>query len=87
MEIDGDVVTIDMDMSMEEVHAFEAFIRPRFEYIETIEVNDEGLLKTGALVALLVSLKKTKPDLSIPFLERRIFNAKGYGTMHWICHD
>ncbi len=87
MEFDGDTLTIDMSMSIEEVSQFEEFIRPSIDYVQTIEVTDENSLRSSALVALLVSLKKTKPELKIPFLEKGIFVSLKYGTIHWTCHD
>lgn len=87
MEFDGDVLTIDMSMSMEEVAQFEEFIRSRIDYVETIEVTDESSLRSSALVALLVSLKRTKPEIRIPFLEKGVLVSPKYGTIHWICHD
>ena len=87
MEFNGDVLTIDSSMSMEEIVEFEIFIRPRLEYIEMIEVSDEGALKCSALLSILSSLKRTKSDLKIPFLDKRAISSPEYGTIHWICHD
>jgi hypothetical protein len=87
MQFDGDALTIGLDMSMEEVREFEQFVRPRVEYIEMIEVEEGGTLKSSALLALLVSLKRTRPELRIPFLERGTTNSNVYGTLHWICYD
>lgn len=87
MEFDGDTLTIDMSMSIEEVAQFEEFIRPRLDYVQTIETNEQESLRSSALVALLVSLKRTKPELSIPFLEKGVLVSPKYGTIHWICHD
>lgn len=87
MEFNGDVLTIDSDMSMEEIIEFEEFIRSRVDYVETIEVNEDGTLQSSALIALLVSLKKTSPNLKIPFLEKGKFVSKSHGTMNWICYD
>ncbi len=87
MEFNGDVLTIDSSMSMQEILEFEAFIRPRLEYIEIIEVSDEGALKCSALLSLLSSLKRSKSDLQIPFLDKRAVSSPEYGTIHWICHD
>ena len=87
MEFNGDVLTIDSSMSMDELLEFEAFIRPRLEYIEMIEVLDTGALKSSALLSLLSSLKRTKRDLTIPFLDKRAVSSPEYGTIHWICHD
>ena len=72
MEFDGDVLTIDINMSMEEIIEFEDFIRTRVDYIDIIEVKEEGSFKSSAFLSILSSLKKTKPELQIPFLEKRV---------------
>ncbi len=87
MEFDGDALTIDLSMSMEEIREFEAFVRPRLEYIETIEIEDESQLNSSSLLALLVSLKRSRPELKIPFLERGTTSSDVYGTLHWNYHD
>lgn len=87
MEFDGDILTIGLDMSMEEVREFEAFVRPRLEYLETIEVEDGTQLQSSALLSLLISLKRTRRDLKIPFLERGLITSGTYGAVHWIYHD
>ncbi len=87
MEFDGDALTIDLSMSMEEIREFEAFVRPRLEYIETIEIEEGNQLSSSSLLALLVSLKRSRPELKIPFLDRGITSSDVYGTLHWMCHD
>ena len=87
MEFDGDALTIDLSMGMEEIKEFEAFVRPRIDYIERIETVEGGVLKSSALLALLTSLKKTRRELIIPFLEKGVAVSPAYGTIHWICHD
>lgn len=87
MQFDGDVLTIGLDMTMEEIREFEQFIRPRIEYIERIEAEEGSVLKSSALLALLASLKRTRNELSIPFLERGLTTAPAYGTLHWMCYD
>ncbi|WP_310441295.1 hypothetical protein [Sulfurimonas sp.] len=87
MEINGDTLTIDLDMSMDEIVEFEEFIRPRIEYIEKIEIEENGLLKSSALLSLLVSIKKTRPEMEIPFLDKGWTMSPTYGTVHWIYHD
>jgi hypothetical protein len=84
MEFNGDILTVDMDMSMEEIKEFEEFIRSRIDYIEVIEVEATGALKSSALLAILSSLKKTRPELQIPFLEARMTTSEVYGKIHWI---
>lgn len=87
MKFDGDELTIALDMPMEAIREFEEFVRPRLEYIETIEVEEGSLLKSSALLALLVSLKRTRPELNIPFLQKGMSASGTYGTLYWICHD
>lgn len=87
MLFDGDELTIALDMSMEEIREFELFVRPRLEYIETIEVEEGTFLRSSALLALLVSLKRTRSQLNIPFLNQRVTAACAYGTLHWMGHD
>lgn len=87
MEFDGDALTIELSMSMEEIKEFEAFVRPRIEYIDRIEIEETGTLKSSALLALLVSIKKTRPETLIPFLEKGSCKAVPCGTIHWIYHD
>ncbi len=87
MQFDGDILTIGLDMSMEEIREFEQFVRPRLEYIEMIEIEEGAALNSSALLSLLISLKRTRPEIRIPFLEQGSTTAGGYGTLHWICHD
>lgn len=87
MEFDGDTLTIDSDMSMEEIVEFEEFIRSRVEYVETIAVDENGALKSSALLALLATLKRAYPALSIPFLEKGVTQSSSYGKIHWTYND
>ncbi|MGD9968949.1 MAG: hypothetical protein AB7S65_00700 [Sulfuricurvum sp.] len=87
MEFDGDTLTIDANMSLEELREFESFIRPRLEYIETIELDSSMPVRSSALITLLSSIKKTRPEITIPFLEKGMVPFPKNGTLHWICHD
>jgi len=87
MEINGDEIIIELDMPMDEVVKFEEFIRPRIEYIEKIETEPKGTLTSGALLSLLVSIKRTRPQIEIPFLEKGWATSSTHGTLHWTYHD
>lgn len=84
MQFDGDALTIDLSMSMEEIKEFEAFVRPRIEYIDRIDIEETGALKSSALLALLISLKKTRREIDIPFLDRKNISSSSCGTIHWV---
>ncbi|MEK6659346.1 MAG: hypothetical protein AABY36_06675 [Campylobacterota bacterium] len=87
MQINGDEITIDLNMSMDEVINFEEFIRPRIEYIEKIEVEENSTLTSSVLLSLLVSIKRTRPEIEIPFLEKGCSTSPVHGTLHWTYHD
>lgn len=87
MQFDGDSLTIGLDMKREDIAAFEQFIRPRLEYVEVIEVAEGTSLHEGSLLALLASLKRSKKELRIPFLETATTTSQTYGTLYWINHD
>lgn len=85
MQFDGDAITIDASMNMEELAEFEAFVRPRIEYIERIDVEENAPLQSGALIVMLASLKKSRRELVIPFIEKGHYSASGLGTLLWVC--
>jgi len=87
MKIDGDILTIDLNLSMDEIVTLEEFVRPRIEYIERIETEDGSTLSSSALLSLLVSIKKTRPEIEIPFLEKGQTISFALGTVHWTYHD
>jgi hypothetical protein len=87
MEFNGDTLTVETDMSMEEILEFEEFVRPRLEYIEEIAVEDTDAMKSSAFLAIMESLKRTKPELKIPFLEKGVTKSSAYGKLHWMTHD
>lgn len=87
MLFDGDVLTIEAEMSLDEIREFEQFVRSRLEYIETIEIEAEKPLQSSALLAILISLKRTRPDVKIPFIDNGKTISEAYGTLHWMSHD
>lgn len=87
MEFDGDALTIDLTMGIDEIKEFEAFVRPRIDYIDRIEIAEGGELKSSALLALLMSLKKTRREIVIPFLDNGECRSSTYGMIHWIHYD
>lgn len=83
MQFDGDTITIDISMDMDEIAEFEAFLRPRIDYIERIDVEENAPMRCSALLAMLYALKKSHSNLSIPFIERGHYSASGIGTLFW----
>lgn len=88
MTIDGDVLEIELDMDLKEVTELKIFIEPRLEYIESIEViGDKDRFESSSLIALLFSIKKSKPELNIPFIDEGKFELVEYGVMNWMNYD
>ena len=85
MTIDGDVLEIELDMELSEVVELKAFVEPRLEYIESIEViGEREYFASSSLFALLFCIKQSKPQIKIPVIDEGMLNLKTYGTIHWI---
>jgi len=88
MTIDGDVLEIELDMDLGEVMELKKFIQPRLEYIESIEVvGERDRFTSSSLFSMLLSIKKSKPEIRIPIIDDGVLNLSDYGSMHWIYHD
>jgi len=88
MTIDGDVLEIELDMELTEVIELKEFVAPRLEYIDSIEViGERHRFVSSSLFALLLSIKKSKPDMKIPLIDEGRLDLTDYGCVHWIAHD
>lgn len=84
-EVDGETLNVEIDMSLEEVLELREFLLPRLEYIEAVGVRgvDQAQLATSALLQLLVSLKRSNPDLDITLLEGDSTQLGDLGILYW----
>lgn len=89
MQIDGDRLNISLDMTQADIDELKKFVLPRLEYIEEVgfEGGDDEMSLSSALIAFLVSLKKTKSNIKIPFIDGGGFDFKKLGKAEWICHE
>ncbi len=87
MQMNGNVLTVGLGLTIEEIREFEQFVRSRLEDIARIEVEEGTLLQSSALIALFVTLKHARPEISIPFLDQKKIVSPVCGTLHWVCHD
>ena len=89
MQIDGDRLNISLDMTQADIDELKKFVLPRLEYIEEVgfEGGDDEMPLSSALIAFLVSLKKTRSDIKIPFIDGGGFDFKKLGKAEWICHE
>jgi|GEM_PF-580427 len=85
-EVDGDQLNISLEMELDDVVKFHEFIKDKLDYIEAIHVEEKEftIFRTSALFQLLVSIKNTKPSLSIPFIDNAEVEFKDYGLVKWV---
>ncbi len=85
MTIDGDVLQIELDDDLEAVKELKDFVKERLEYIdEIIVVGERDTFSTSALFQLLMSIKKSKPDMKIPLIDEGNVTLDQYGKLYWI---
>ena len=85
MTIDGDVLEIELDDDLLAVIELKEFVQERLAYIEEIVVvGDQDVFATSSLFQLLMSIKKSKPDMKIPIIDTGVLNLTGFGKLKWI---
>lgn len=82
MIVDGENLIISLDADRDEIMSTYEFIKPRLEYIESISVEEDVPLVSSLLLQLLVSVKKSNPEINISVLDDAEL-AKRYGTVQW----
>ena len=85
-EIDGDELNLSLNMQLDDVIHFYDFIKDKLDYIEAINIEkgEFKVFETSALFQLLVSIKKTKPSMSIPLIDNKEVKFTEYGTIKWV---
>lgn len=85
MTIDGDVLELELDADLEAVVELKDFVKDRLAYIDKIViVGDTSTFATSALFQLLMSIKKSKPEMQIPLLDDESLSIGNYGKLYWI---
>lgn len=87
MTIDGDILEIELDMSLKDVVDLKKFVLEKLEYIEEIKIIGEmKTFASSSLLQLLHSVKKSKPSMKIAAVDGSL-TLKEYGVIHWMKHD
>ena len=87
MTIDGDILEIELDMDLKDVHELKNFVEDKLEYIEEVLlIGEMNKFSSSSLLQILHSIKKTKPSITIKAIESDLI-LKNYGLIHWIQHD
>lgn len=85
MTIDGDVLELELDDDLEAVSELKEFVKDRLEYIdEIVIVGDTSTFTTSAMFQILMSIKKSKPEMKIPLLDNESLELGNYGKLYWI---
>lgn len=87
MQIDGDRLNISIDLRVDDIEELRKFVEPRLEYIDEVGFEEEGLDDfpvSSSLIAFLISLKKTKPLIKIPFIDSGEYIFSKFGKAHWM---
>jgi hypothetical protein len=83
MTRDANVLEIEADMTLDDVVALHESIKNRLHNIESVEIKGKNdPFVSSSLFALLFSIKKSKPSLIIPLIDRPSEIAE-YGIFHW----
>ncbi len=85
MYIDGDRLVVSIEADLNEVQELAAFAKPRLEFIDGIDFEEEAPESFGssALFQLLASLKKSKPDLEIALFDTKDYTLGQLGIFRW----
>jgi len=82
--IEGDVLNLSYDMTLDEVEELRDFLIGKLGYITSI--GFEGAARefsTSSLLQLLASIKKSRPEISIPVLECKETVFGKFGVISW----
>jgi hypothetical protein len=84
MTIDGDILEIELDDDLLAVIELKNFVKDRLEYIEEIViVGERDTFASSSLFQLLMSIKKTRPEMKIPLIDEGALTLTEYGKLHW----
>ncbi len=84
MTIDGDVLEIELDDDLLAVVELKNFVKDRLAYIEEIViVGETDTFASSSLFQLLMSIKKSKPEIKIPLIDEGTLILTEYGKLHW----
>lgn len=85
MTINGDILEIELDDDLLAVVDLKDFVKDRLAYIEEIViVGDLDTFASSSLFQLLVSIKKSRPEMKIPLIDQGSLTLTEYGKLNWI---
>ena len=82
MIVDGENIILSLDSDRDEIISVYEFIKPRLEFIESINFEEDTPLVSSLLIQLLVSVKNSNPEIRISVLDDAVLSQR-YGVLNW----
>ena len=70
MNIQNGILCLDASIDNTEIESITQFIKENIMQINEVIIDEKSIVTSSCLFALLSSIKKTKEDISIPFLDK-----------------
>lgn len=70
MNIQNGILCLDASIDNAEIESITQFIKENIMQINEVIIDEKSIVTSSCLFALLSSIKKTKEDISIPFLDK-----------------
>lgn len=85
MTINGDILEIELSDDLADVGELKDFVTGKLAYIDEIAiVGEKKMFETSSLFQLLVSIKKSKPEIRIPIIDDGVIALSDFGKIYWI---
>lgn len=70
MNIQNGILCLDAGIDNTEIESITQFIKENIMQINEVIIDEKSIVTSSCLFTLLNSIKKTKEDISIPFLDK-----------------
>lgn len=70
MNIQNGILCLDASIDNAEIESITQFIKENIMQINEVIIDEKSIVTSSCLFTLLNSIKKTKEDISIPFLDK-----------------
>ena len=70
MNIENGILHLNTNVDNVEIESIIQFIKENIEQINQVIVDEKSTITSSCLFSLLFSIRKTKEDISIPFLDK-----------------
>jgi len=79
MDFENGVLTINPEMTFNEIKDLNEFVKQNLEEIDSINLEEDKNMANSSIIALILSAKIQKPTLNIPFNDKGMSKINGIG--------